>query len=180
MNVVTTISSKLSAKASRAPASRAERSCGKVTSRNVWKRVGAEVGGRLLERLVPIRRSRASTLLKTTTMQNVACPMITVQQPERRRRRTVRNAEFSAMPVTMPGSAIGRTTRKLIGVAAEEAVALPRRRRPSCRARARRRRAEPDLHDWCAAASRAPALSRAGRHQSRVKPVGGQPKCVRC
>ena len=48
VNVVTMISSKLSAKASSPPASRAERSCGNVTSRNV-EHTGAQICGRLLQ-----------------------------------------------------------------------------------------------------------------------------------
>ena len=57
-----------------------------------------------------MRRSRATTLLKTTTMQNVAWPMMTVSRPSDTPSTCV-NVAFSAMPVTMPGSAIGRTTR---------------------------------------------------------------------
>ena len=63
-----------------------------------------------------MRRSRATTLLKTTTMQNVAWPRITVKRPNEipSGTSTVLNAELSAIPVTMPGKAIGRITRKLI------------------------------------------------------------------
>src|SRR5258707_12506981 len=43
------------------------------------------------------------------TMQNVACP-ITIVQYERFTFQNVKN-EFSAMPVMIPGSAIGRTSR---------------------------------------------------------------------
>ena len=50
VNVVTMTSSKLSAKASSAPATSAERICGNVTKRNVCHACGAEVGRRLLER----------------------------------------------------------------------------------------------------------------------------------
>ena len=42
------------------------------------------------------------------------------------------NVVFSAMPVTMPGSAIGSTTRNEIGVAAEEPVARDGDTRPAC------------------------------------------------
>ena len=46
-------------------------------------------------------------------MQNVACPTITVNSPSSTPSgcSMVRKAFDSAMPVTMPGSAIGRTTR---------------------------------------------------------------------
>ena len=46
------------------------------------------------------------------TMQNVAWPMITVARPSVMPSADV-NVAFSAMPVTMPGSVIGSTTRKL-------------------------------------------------------------------
>jgi hypothetical protein len=45
--------------------------------------------------------------LKTVTMQNVACATTTVKRPSSIPK-TVRNMLLSAMPVTMPGSAIGR------------------------------------------------------------------------
>ncbi len=46
------------------------------------------------------------------TTQNVAWPMITVASPSVTPSAEVKVA-FSAMPVTMPGSVIGSTTRKL-------------------------------------------------------------------
>ena len=62
VKVVTTISSKDSAKASSAPATSAERSCGKVTSRKVWNGVAPRsIDASSSD--VPVRRSRASTLL---------------------------------------------------------------------------------------------------------------------
>ncbi len=45
-----------------------------------------------------------------TTMQNVAWPMITVSRP--RSIPIARNAVLRAMPVTIPGRAIGRMTAK--------------------------------------------------------------------
>ena len=78
VKVVTTISSNDSANASSAPPSRAERSYGNVTSRNVWN-VVAPRSIDASSRDVPVRRSRASTLLWTTTMQKVAWPTITVR-----------------------------------------------------------------------------------------------------
>ena len=59
---------------------------------------------------VEVRRRRATTLLKTTTMQNVACPMTIVKSPSDTPSTWVK-VELSAMPVTMPGSAMGSTTR---------------------------------------------------------------------
>ena len=57
-----------------------------------------------------MRRSRATTLLKITTMQNVAWPMTIVNRPSDTPSTCVK-VELSAMAVTMPGSAIGRMTR---------------------------------------------------------------------
>ena len=68
---------------------------------------GAPRSAEASSRLVPIRRSRAITLLNTVTMQNVACATTIVRKP-RSQPNIVRNALLSAMPVTMPGSAIGR------------------------------------------------------------------------
>jgi hypothetical protein len=51
-------------------------------------------------------------LLNTITMQNVAWPMITVARPSVTPSAEV-NVALSAIPVTMPGSVIGSTTRKL-------------------------------------------------------------------
>ena len=61
---------------------------------------------------VPSLRRRAWVLLNTITMQNVACPMITVASPSVMPSADV-NVAFRAMPVTMPGNVIGSTTRKL-------------------------------------------------------------------
>jgi len=62
VNVVTTISSKDSANASTAAAISAERSCGNVTCRNVWK-VVAPRSAEASSSDVPVRRSRARMLL---------------------------------------------------------------------------------------------------------------------
>ena len=105
--MVTTISSKDSPNASRPPASSAERSIGKVTSRNVVNGP-APRSIEACSRLPPSRRSRACTLLKTVTMQNVACATTTVNRLELDAEDRCVNTLLSAMPVTMPGSAIGR------------------------------------------------------------------------
>ena len=55
-----------------------------------------------------IRRSRAEALLTTMTMQNVACPTTSVKNVSPPSAWV--NRVFSAMPVTMPGSAIGSST----------------------------------------------------------------------
>jgi len=75
VKVVTMISSKLSAKASMPPATKAVRNCGKVTSRKVCHRLAP----RSIEAscmLGFIRRRRANTLLNTMTMQKVSWAMI--------------------------------------------------------------------------------------------------------
>ena len=59
-------------------------------------------------------------LLNTITMQNVACPTITVASPSVTPSAEVKVA-FRAIPVTMPGNVIGSTTRKLM-------VCLPKKR----------------------------------------------------
>ena len=58
-------------------------------------------------------RNRATALLKTTTMQNVAWPTMIVHSARSTLSTCVKVA-LSAMPVTMPGSAIGSTTRNEI------------------------------------------------------------------
>ena len=61
-----------------------------------------------------MRRSRATTLLNTDDDAERRVRDDHREQPERCRvPRIVRNALLSAMPVTMPGSAIGRMTSKL-------------------------------------------------------------------
>ncbi|CAM5404514.1 hypothetical protein SANTM175S_09047 [Streptomyces antimycoticus] len=116
-------------------------------------------------------------LLKTMTTQKVACPTTTVNRPKPMPigSRTVRKAALRAMPLTMPGSAIGRTSRK-------DTVRRPKKRWrwtayaarvPSTRAIAVA--ASPALSE-VSRAWRAPSLCRAARHQRPVRPLGGQPK----
>jgi hypothetical protein len=54
-----------------------------------------------------MRRYLAATLLKTTTTQKVACPIMMVKKvrPPKKLVKTL----LSAIPVTIPGRAIGRT-----------------------------------------------------------------------
>ena len=99
----------------RAGQQRRRGSPGTSRSRNVWNTPAPRsIDASSSE--PPVRRSRASTLLKTTTMQNVACPTTTVNSPKLMPigRACVVIALDSAMPVTMPGSAIGSTTRNEI------------------------------------------------------------------
>ena len=107
VKVVTTISSNDSANASSAPASRAPRRAGNVTRRQVVHGVAPRSID--ASSTVPdIRRSRAEALLTTTTMQKVACPTTNVRNVSPPRNPV--NRVFRAIPVTMPGSAIGSTT----------------------------------------------------------------------
>ncbi len=109
MNVVTITSSKLSANASSAPASSAERICGNVMSRKL--RTGVAPRSAAASSIdADVRRNRATTLLNTITMQNVAWAT-TMVHSARSTLSTCVNVAFRAMPVTMPGSAIGSTTR---------------------------------------------------------------------
>ncbi len=60
------------------------------------------------------RRKRASTLLKTITTQNVAWPITIVRVPKVIQLTDSSASEIEvrrAIPVTMPGRAIGNTTR---------------------------------------------------------------------
>ncbi len=66
-----------------------------------------------------VRRSRASTLLYATTTQKVASPMMIVQRLKFTP--VVLIAVRRAIPVMMPGSAIGRTSRN-------ERLSLPKKR----------------------------------------------------
>ena len=90
------------------------RSSGKVTSRNVVKgRAPRSADADSSE--PPIRRSRAVTLLKTTTMQKVAWPTMIVKRPAVMPKTGLSRfwmTDWSAIPVTMPGSAIGRITSR--------------------------------------------------------------------
>ncbi len=133
---VTAISSKDSANDSSAPATSAVRIVGRVTWRKVWKplaprsREASSSEGDTL-------RSRASTLLNTSTMQNVVCPMITV-----RIERSVfvnRKNEASATPVITPGRMIGSVTAKLISSLAEEPEASEGERHARAQQRGRTR-----------------------------------------
>ena len=65
------------------------------------------------------------------TTQNVAWPMTIVQMPNGRS--AVLNELFSAMPVTMPGRAMGSSSRKRDRLAPEEAVAMHREGRAATR-----------------------------------------------
>ena len=119
-----------------------------------------------------MRRRRAITLLKTVTMQNVACAITTVQI-DSGMPMIVRKKLFSAMPVMMPGSAIGRMISRLIAS----------RPKNSNRCSAIEM-SVPSTSEMTVAmiatctlvstASRAPALSNAFPHHSSVKPGGGQ------
>lgn len=109
------------------------------------------------------------------TMQNVACPTITVNRPSwiPSGDSTVRKALLSAMPVTMPGSAIGRMT-------SSDTVSRPKNRYrctanaaivPSTHATAvAPRPALTEVHS----ADRTPPFCQARDHHSPVTWVGGQ------
>src|ERR1043165_2789669 len=107
-------------------------------------------------------------------MQNVAWPMMTDSRPLPRPigSATVWNALASAMPVTMPGSAIGSTTSRdtalrpknlyrptANAIIAPSSGALPAAPRP----------VRTDVHS----ADRAPSLSQAEPHHLPVHAVGG-------
>ena len=90
----------------------------------------------------PIRRNRAVTLLKMTTMQKVAWPTMIVKRPALMPKTglsTFWMTDCSAIPVTMPGSAMGRIDQQRDRVAPEEPVAGQRQREQACPARGRSR-----------------------------------------
>src|SRR5581483_8611874 len=106
VNVVTITSSKESANASSAPETSAVEIDGSVTYLKVWnpsapRSIDASVSD------PGTRRSRATTLLKTITVQNVACPTTIVQRPKFSFQNVKK--ELKAIPVMIPGSAIGST-----------------------------------------------------------------------
>jgi hypothetical protein len=170
VKVVTMISSKERAKASRPPASRAERRVGKVTRRKVWtpsapRSMDASSNDR------DMRRRRARVLLNTTTMQKVAWPATIVHRDRGTPRK--RKADWRAMPVTIPGRAIGSTTSR-------DSVSRPKKRwrwtaNESRVPRTRATRVAPAAaFTEVQRAARAPGLPQARPHQSAVKPSGGQ------
>ena len=103
------ISSKESAKESNAPAIKALRIIGKVTNLKVVNLL-APRSMLASAKFPPNRRYRAATLLKTTTIQKVACP-ITMVKKVNLPKKLVKTL-FNAIPVTIPGNAIGSTKSK--------------------------------------------------------------------
>ncbi|MCY1556730.1 hypothetical protein D9M68_935050 [compost metagenome] len=87
------------------PASRAVASCGRMMWRSVV-RVSAPRSIDASHKRLGRRRRRATTLLCTMTTQKVAWPTTMVQKPGLTSMSL--KAESRAMPVTMPGRAIGR------------------------------------------------------------------------
>ena len=109
------------------------------------------------------------TLLKTITTQNVACATTSVisesSMPTSRERR-----KLSAMPVTIPGRAIGRTTSRRTDVPAEEPEARERGQPASVPSTQRdRRRPRAQSRPSSSSASRAGrACGDRRSHHSRV------------
>jgi hypothetical protein len=171
VNVVTTISSKLSANAEQAAGQQRRAQLRERHPAERQERVRAEVARRLLQRR-PVRRSRASTLLCTSTMQNVACPMITVRYPNGTPPAVNARVERDA------GDDAGQRDRQddeeADDVPPEEPVPLDGERQHRAEHQRDRRRAAATT-TLVSAASRTPALDAARRHHSSVKPAGGQP-----
>src|SRR5204863_7664248 len=106
------VSAQETAKACGAPATGAVGMGGKVTNRKVCN--PAAPGSRDASSSDgDTRRRRASTLLNTSTMQNVVWPTITVRID--RSVPVKRKNDASATPVMTPGRMIGRVTAKLTG-----------------------------------------------------------------
>ena len=106
------------------------------------------------------------------TMQKVAWPTTIVKQPEREA--DLRNVVERAMPVTMPGSAIGRTTTNEIDSRPKKRwretaidASVPEHQRDE---RSPLSAAAIEVMNACCR----PLLRIASAHQSSVKPTGGQ------
>src|SRR3990172_5786660 len=120
-----------------------------------------------------VRRKRASTLLYTTTIQKVAWPTTMVQKLNGRL--VMPMAERSAMPLTIPGSAIGSTSMK-------EIASRPKNRLRYTAAAARVPRASAIRVATRATRSDSPSASQTSArlrvtwNQSSVSPGGGKLK----
>ena len=122
-------------------------------------------------KLAPNLRYLAATLLKTTTIQKVACPTIIVKIVNSPKKLV--NTLLRAIPVTIPGSAIGNTKSSEIesrpkNLYLDIAAAA---REPKISAITVAKRATTALR---ATASLTPSFTNALDHQVVVKPVGGQ------
>ena len=116
-------------------------------------------------------------MLNTTTMQNVAWPRITVNNPKLipSGTRTVLNEALSAIPVMIPGSAIGRITRKLMESRPKKSYLATANATIEPRTIAIRVAPTPALI-LVSSAARTPSLVAAFVHQSVVHAVGGHEK----
>ena len=163
------ISSKDSPKASRPPATSAERIAGNVMSRNVRARV-APRSIAASSTLPTVLRRRAAALFSTTTTQKVAWPAISVSSVSPPR--NVVNTLFRARPVTMPGRAIGSTNSRETVLRPQKsyretamAVSVPSTSAMAVAMLATTREV--------VRASRTPSLRKAACHHSVVYPGGG-------
>ena len=116
------------------------------------------------------------TLLNTVTMQKVACATMMVAIPNRTSR-MVRKKLLRAIPVTMPGSAIGRMTSRLTASRPKNSkrwraseIIVPRINEIAVAASA--------ICTLVVMPSSAPAFWNALPHHSSVKPGGGQVRLV--
>ena len=125
----------------------------------------------------PMRRSRAVTLLKTTTMQKVAWPTMIVKRPALMPKTglsTFWMTDWSAIPVTMPGSAIGRITSSEIELRPKNLYRVSASASRLASTRAIAVAPSPASTD-VRRASRGPGALSATDHHLVVRPGGGQP-----
>ena len=172
VNVVTMISSKESAKASRAPATRARPHVRQRHPAERLPRRRAEVGRRLLERGRQPPQARDDVVVDDDDAEG----RVGDDDREQARGRcpsTWVKVEFSAMPVTMPGQRDRQDDQERDRLAAEEAVARDRERGEGAEDQRDRGREQPGLHRVPGARRARPALSNAFSNHSRVKPGGG-------
>ena len=150
--VVTTISSNDSANASRPPATSAVAIIGSVTKPERLPAVGAEVHRGLDQRRLRAAQAREHVVVDDDDAEG-RVPDRRSSAARSRRPLKVKN-EFSAIPVMIPGSAIGSTSRN-------ETASRPKKRKRCDRER--RHRAEHDRDRRWRSARRAPTASSAWR-----------------
>ena len=118
-----------------------------------------------------MRRSRATTLLNTTTTQNVACPMMIVSSENGIPLKLI--AVFSAMPGQDARQRDRQHQQNEIDSAAEEPELVHGERRRDAEHQRDRGRAQRRL-DRRATAPSGPRLPNVTANQCSVKPDGGQ------
>ena len=141
--------------------------------RKVWKPLAPRsIEASTSEPLV--RRKRARRCCRPSTTQNVACPITIVQNENGISIRPM--AERSAMPVTMPGSAMRQHQQERDPSRAQRSCCVHRRRRQ--RAQDHRQRAWQHRHPQRQRASGLPEVRAASGHAQPFEREAGQREAV--